>query len=235
MQGHFHLGGGGSEQDEARLWAEAFPAGARIAVWPFAQSSVADRRRSGDWLTSALAALGPHQIDVWLAADDHDASLAGVDVVAIPGGNTFDLLHTLNEAGLLSVLHDHLARSGSVYGGSAGAVLAGADIGIALVADPNDVGLEDTTGLDLLHGLDVLPHYTDDQLGFAQDHHRRTGRPVLGLPERGGVVVAGTTARTVGPESVQVITRDDSVERVAGERWPLTDQPSAGPSAAGSD
>ncbi|WP_161606045.1 hypothetical protein [Microlunatus speluncae] len=38
MQGPIHLGGGGSERDEARLWAEAFPPGARVAVWPFAQS-----------------------------------------------------------------------------------------------------------------------------------------------------------------------------------------------------
>lgn len=234
MQGHFHLGGGGSEQDEARLWAEAFPPGSRIAVWPFAQPDRAGRRLSGDWFSSALAALGAYRIDVWLTPDDHDPSLTEVDVVAIPGGNTFDLLHTLREAGLLPALHDHLGRGGSVYGGSAGAVLAGADIGIALVADPNDVGLEDTTGLDLLHGLDVLPHYTDDQLEFARDHHRRTGRPVLGLPERSGVVVTGGTARIVGPDPVRVITRDGSVERAAGDRWSLTDQPSAGPSASGS-
>ncbi len=221
MQGLIHLGGGGSEQDEARLWAEAFPPGARVAVWPFAQASTADRRSAGEWLTAALAALGPYQVEVWLSPDDHDPALDRVDVVAIPGGNTFGLLHTLRQAGLLAALRDHLGRGGAVYGGSAGAVLIGADIGIALVADPNEVGLVDTTGLDLLHGMDVLPHYTDDQLGFARDHHRRTGRPVLGLPERSGVVLSGATARNVGPDAVHVITRDLAVGYPTDTRWPI--------------
>lgn len=221
MQGTIHLGGGGSERDEAKLWAEAFPPGARVAVWPFAQSNPAERRYAGEWFTGALAALGPLTVDVWLTPEDHDPSLQDVDVVAIPGGNTFSLLHTLREARLLPALHDHLGRGGGLYGGSAGAVLVGADIGIALAADPNDVGLVDTTALDLLHGMDVLPHYTDDQLGAARDHHRRTGRPVLALPERSGIVLTGVTARNAGPDPVHVITRDGSVEHAAAVPWSL--------------
>ena len=73
-----------------------------------------------------------------------------MDVVCIPGGNTFTMLHELRSTGLFRLLQEHLRDGGRMYGGSAGAILAGADVGIALVADPNDAGVSDTVALGLL-------------------------------------------------------------------------------------
>ena len=255
MTGTVFLGGGGSEVDEGALWAEAFPRGSRIAVWPFAHRDDGDRRAAGAWATEALLAIGVADVDVWgasepgldqprldrpgldqpdfrhLALDQSRPAqpgvrggrdLDGVDVVAVPGGNTFDLLHALREAGLLHLLHTHLLGGGSLYGGSAGAVLAGTDVGLARVADPDDVGTTDTRGLDLVCGHDVLPHWTDGQEAAARRHSSATGQPVLAIPERGGVVVAPDgTARSVGPDDVQVITVERTVRRAVGEAWSL--------------
>nr|WP_244638564.1 MULTISPECIES: Type 1 glutamine amidotransferase-like domain-containing protein [unclassified Frigoribacterium] len=236
------LGGGGSEADEAALWAEAFPAGSRVVVWPFAHRAAVDRRAAGAWATEALLAIGVEDVDVWGTTETGvDRSRLdepgpgqprlsrpgapgrrGLDVVAVLGGNTFDLLQALREAGLLDLLHAHLLGGGSLYGGSAGAVLAGADVDLARAADPDDVGTTDTRGLDLVHGHDVLPHWTDDQEAAARRHSRASGRPVLAIPERGGVVVARDgTARSVGPDDVQVITAERTVRRAVGEEWSL--------------
>lgn len=235
MTGLVFLGGGGSEADEAALWAEAFPAGSRVVVWPFAHRAAVDRRAAGAWATEALLAIGVEDVDVWVTTEPgldrprldqpgvrRRRDLDGVDVVAVPGGNTFDLLQALREAGLLDLLHAHLLGGGSLYGGSAGAVLAGADVDLARAADPDDVGTTDTRGLDLVHGHDVLPHWTDDQEAAARRHSRASGRPVLAIPERGGVVVAPDgTARSVGPDDVQVITAERTVRRAVGEEWSL--------------
>jgi dipeptidase E len=235
VTGLVFLGGGGSEADEAALWAEAFPAGSRVVVWPFAHRAAVDRRAAGAWATEALLAIGVEDVDVWVTTEPgldrprldqpgvrRRRDLDGVDVVAVPGGNTFDLLQALREAGLLDLLHAHLLGGGSLYGGSAGAVLAGADVDLARAADPDDVGTTDTRGLDLVHGHDVLPHWTDDQEAAARRHSRASGRPVLAIPERSGVVVARDgTARSVGPDDVQVITAERTVRRAVGEEWSL--------------
>ena len=235
MTGRVFLGGGGTEADEAALWDEAFPAGSRVVIWPFAHRAAVDRRAAGAWATTALLAIDVADVDVWVTTEPgvdrprldqlvvrRRRGLDGVDVVAVPGGNTFDLLQALREAGLLDLLHAHLLRGGSLYGGSAGAVLAGADVDLARAADPDDVGTTDTRGLDLVHGHDVLPHWTDDQEAAARRHSRASGRPVLAIPESGGVVVAPDgTARSVGPDVVQVITAERTVRRAVGEEWSL--------------
>jgi dipeptidase E len=235
VTGRVFLGGGGTEADEAALWDEAFPAGSRVVIWPFAHRAAVDRRAAGAWATTALLAIDVADVDVWVTAEPgvdrtrldqlvvrRRRGLDGVDVVAVPGGNTFDLLQALREAGLLDLLHAHLLRGGSLYGGSAGAVLAGADVDLARAADPDDVGTTDTRGLDLVHGHDVLPHWTDDQEAAARRHSRASGRPGLAIPESGGVVVAPDgTARSVGPDVVQVITAERTVRRAVGEEWSL--------------
>jgi len=235
VTGRVFLGGGGTEADEAALWDEAFPAGSRVVIWPFAHRAAVDRRAAGAWATTALLAIDVADVDVWVTTEPgvdrprldqlvvrRRRGLDGVDVVAVPGGNTFDLLQALREAGLLDLLHAHLLRGGSLYGGSAGAVLAGADVDLARAADPDDVGTTDTRGLDLVHGHDVLPHWTDDQEAAARRHSRASGRPVLAIPESGGVVVAPDgTARSVGPDVVQVITAERTVRRAVGEEWSL--------------
>lgn len=215
MRGRIFLGGGGSDADEARLWAEAFPAGSTVAVWPFAQVGAEGRRAASAWMTSALEKLGHYSVRAWVDLHASEYALHGVDVVAVPGGNTFLLLRELRSLGLLEVLQDFLQDGGRFYGGSAGAVLAGKDIGIASAADSNDVGLEDFRGLDVIGGLDVLPHYTPDQEQAATDHVNHTSRPVLCLPETSGVVVGvDGSLWNVGPSLAYVVHghRTDIVE-----------------------
>jgi len=220
MDGRAYLGGGGSEQDEANLWDAAFASGAHVVVWPVAHPAAADREATGCWIVGALRRRGSFTVDVWMERAGRTAlDLDGVDVIAIPGGNTFDLAHVLRADGLFTLLSSFLERGGGVYGGSAGAVLMGADIGIASIADSNDVGLRETCGLDLVGGLDVLPHYTRGHHGVARAHHRHSGRGVLCLPEPSGVVIAGGKARNVGPAAVHVVTSSSSVTYGPGDSW----------------
>ncbi|MCT1999189.1 peptidase E [Brachybacterium muris] len=136
------------------------------------------------------------------AADQHGQ----VDVIAVPGGIPSSCCTSFASQGCSRLLREHLEAGGTLYGGSAGAVLVGRDIAIASVADSNDVGLEDFRGLNLLHDLDVLPHYTPDQEVTARRVAAESGRSVLCIPEVGGVVAsARDPLRNVGPSSAYIV------------------------------
>ncbi|WP_432570104.1 Type 1 glutamine amidotransferase-like domain-containing protein [Kineococcus sp. SYSU DK005] len=233
-----HLGGGGSEHDEAALWEEAFTPGQRVSIWPFAMPPGPARTSSVQWFAGALRTRGEFTIDAWglqvdddhagdeYAGDHHSAErLHRSDVVAIPGGNTFALLHHLQRHDLLRALGAFLDGGGRVYGGSAGAIVLGADTAIARAEDRNDAGVIDTRGLDRLAGAVVRPHYRPGQQAELRQWAKERQQVVLALPERSGLVVSGTTehvtARNVGPASVQVFTPTGQQDRAAGASWNL--------------
>ncbi|WP_250029223.1 Type 1 glutamine amidotransferase-like domain-containing protein [Paractinoplanes maris] len=200
-----YLGGGGSEHDESALWDEVFLPGVRLAVWPEAmpRPQWPDTRR---WFEAALEPRGWFTfVDAW----------ADAEVVVIPGGNTFDLLHAVRDR--LTDLQAFVRRGGHVYGGSAGAIVLGADIAIAGLLDPDNIGLTDTRGAGLLSGCVVLPHYTADQESVA----RAQNATVLAIPETAGVVVDGARARNAGPSPVHVITPDAVTPYAAGATFTL--------------
>jgi dipeptidase E len=162
VTGSVYLGGGGSKDDEASLWNELFQSGQRVLYLPFALPAN-EYERAEQWLNASLAPRGQFEVETWGSAADHTThDLETFDVVFVGGGNTFDLLDHLDRHGLMKPLREFVASGGRLYGGSAGAVLLGADIAIAETADPNDAGITDTHGLDLVGGLVVRPHFTEE-------------------------------------------------------------------------
>jgi dipeptidase E len=212
-----YLGGGGSAEDEAELWRMFLRPSRRVVCWPQAlprsQHEVAEL-----WLRRSLAPYDVPRVETWsdLAGHDVDELDPDDDVVFVLGGNTFDLLHHVRASGDVELAREHVRRGGVYYGGSAGAVLAGADIGVAAFADPNDIGITDTRGLRLIGDAIVRPHYTpadrDEAWGWAAQ-----GYTVLGVPETSGVAVVDGVARNAGPSDVDVVTATGLTVLPAGE------------------
>jgi len=205
MTTRVYLGGGGSAQDEAALWRMFLRPRRRVVCWlqalPPAQHEVAEL-----WLRRALAPYDVPRVEAWADLGEHDIEELDVDdVVMVLGGNTFDLLHHVQTRGAADLAREHVRRGGVYYGGSAGAVLAGADIAVAGFADPNDAGVTDTRGLRLLGHAIVRPHYTpgdrDECWAWAAQ-----GFTVLGIPEAAGLAVVDDVARNAGPAEVEVLT-----------------------------
>ncbi|GAB3405357.1 type 1 glutamine amidotransferase family protein [Flindersiella endophytica] len=215
-----YLGGGGSVQDEAALWNEFLSPGIRIVYWPFAlePSAHADAQA---WLEGSLAAWGDFQVSMWTSLSGRTAADLTPDLLFVGGGNTFALLDEILRHDFLPVVRDYLRAGGAMYGGSAGAILAGADISIAASADANDVGLTRTGALDLLGGLVVQPHYAREQDAELVALTAADGRSVLAIPERSGVAVVADVARTVGPEPVHLFGPAGIASHAAGESWQL--------------
>jgi dipeptidase E len=162
-------GGGGA--DDAHLLDELFatwirPQG-RLLYWPIALRGPRTFDSCLEWITATFAPLAITNITMWTELAGHQAAeLEAFDGLYIGGGNTFSLLAELRASGFDAHLKAYAQGGKPVYGGSAGAVLLGRDIQIVSHMDHNDAGLTDTSGLDLVQGYAVLPHYEpkDDEL-----------------------------------------------------------------------
>jgi len=201
-----YLGGGGSAQQEAALWSPMLARRPRVLYWPFALGDDLLPGAEG-WLRGSLEGF-QSGLDVvtWSTLDGHDqAELGGFDLLFIGGGNTYDLLAHLRSHGALDWVATHLARGGDLYGGSAGAILAGASTAIAAWHDENTTALtapDELAGLGLLPGRVLLPHFAEGDVPRAQQWSERHGLEVLGVPEASGLVLEGDEVVVAGPGPV---------------------------------
>ena len=114
----------------------------------------------------------------WITEEFKELRLAGINMVSsmeelyrtdfanycalfLGGGNTYRLLAGLKASGCFEKIADYIRHDGVVFGGSAGAILFGADIDSCACDDNNGTDLTDTAGFDVLNGLSLLCHYTN--------------------------------------------------------------------------
>ena len=159
-----YLSGGGDENDSVKLdqvFAHSYK-GKRLLYLPIALSGIASTyRECHAWFLSVFEPLGIEHVVMWDTLN-HTLSneLKIFDAVYIGGGNTYTLLNELRKTGFDSALKDFVAAGGSIYGGSAGAIVLGYDVGTCSMMDSNDVGVDDTTGLGLVGHYAIWCHYS---------------------------------------------------------------------------
>lgn len=198
------------------MWRSAYAGVQRALYWPFALSGdILDTADS--WMRDSLLALGlSAQVTTWASLEGRDSNeLAAFDLLHIGGGNTFRLLDHLQRHAFVDAVRAFVHRGGTYYGSSAGAIIACEDIEIAAPHDPNDVGLNDLSGLALVPAYSVLPHYdnvVDPAFSWARERHR----PLLAVPERGGICYCDETFTAIGPDPSTEINEIGSIPRPAG-------------------
>lgn len=111
--------------------------------------------------------------------------------IVLGGGNTYHLLHQLRTSGFAGAIAQFAAEGRPLYGGSAGGIALGRNIGTCAHMDENAVGLKDRAGLDLIHGHAVWCHYrsADDPLLHA--YVAETQISTIALAETSGLWVRG--------------------------------------------
>lgn len=78
--------------------------------------------------------------------------------IFIGGGNTYKLLHEIKQNSIYENIIDYLNNGGSLFAGSAGAIIFGNDINSCLLDDENTIGLKDTKGFNFLNDYSILCH-----------------------------------------------------------------------------
>lgn len=164
-------GGGGKEQilDSVKLFTTLAEKDKKIMYIPLAWSH-GDPAECIGWFTDLVSNFGITRDDIILITDANQVTketLQKTGGIFIGGGNTYKLLKMLKETQAYENIREYFNNNGLVMGGSAGALIFGKDIDSCLddglqlksICDTNDVGLEDTTGYDILNGYSILPHY----------------------------------------------------------------------------
>ena len=148
----------------------------------------------------------------------------------IGGGNTFSLLKGLKDSGAFEKIREYLKGDGVAFGSSAGEIIIGKDIMTAITEDPNDVGLQDTEGFDVLCGISLDAHYTN--AGTKEDHERVTDfltkysveqGKVIALPEEDTLFIDGNMVQVIGSRPYYVFENGVREEKMAEFRAELQD------------
>lgn len=190
--GKLFLGGGGDIEQSFLFDKEFFsslPRRANLLYIPIALRRGSIGYESCiDWFSSLVSRHSDgREITVSTALEEsHIETLTTFDAVYIGGGNTYYLLNYLRETGMGDRLAKYLQEGGSIYGGSAGAMVLGKDI--RTVEEENDRSYEHREGLNLLGGSSVLCHYNDTMRECALNLSARLRGPILAISEDSGIV-----------------------------------------------
>lgn len=164
-------GGGGKEQilDSVKLFITLTEKNKKIMYIPLAWNHGNPADCIG-WFTELVSDFNIPREDIVLITDANQITkeiLHQTGGIFIGGGNTYKLLKMLKDTNAFENLKEYMENEGLIMGGSAGALIFGKDIDTCLddglkiksCCDTNEVGLQDTTGFDILNGYSILPHY----------------------------------------------------------------------------
>lgn len=159
-----------------------------------------------EWITGELRNVDiPHIEMVTDANELVIKNLMDYSMIYIGGGNTFKLLSELKTSGAFDKIHNYLENGGVAFGGSAGAIIFGADLEACRLDDANDVNLIEINGFDVLKGISILCHYTNR----TAEKDEQSRQYLLEISEHRKVVAL--------PEEVTLFVNEDNVE-VIGNR-----------------
>jgi len=193
----------------------------RLLFVPFA---LQDRVGYGAKVGERLAAIGVEVAT--LTADEAGRRMAaGAEAVFTGGGNTFRLLKTLQDAGLLAILRER-ALAGLPYMGSS----AGTNIAAPTIRTTNDMPIVEPASFAAL-GLvpfQINPHYLDPDPGSThmgetreqrlKEFHEENETPVVGLREGAWLRIEGDRATLGGARGARIFRRGEAPEeRGTGE------------------
>ena len=166
-----------------------------------------------EWITTELNDIKVSHIDIVRSAEEILAkNLNDYSFVFIGGGNTFKLLHDLKKSGAYEKISQYIHNNGIVFGGSAGAIIFGKDLESCILADSNDVNLQDINGFNILNGMSILCHYTNE----TPEKHEQNKQYLLELSQRKTIVAL--------PEEVTLFVSNNDIEIIGDKHFYLFDK-----------
>lgn len=193
----------------------------RLVFIPFA---LQDRAGYTARIGGRLASIGV-EVEALTADEAGRRMLASAEAVFTGGGNTFRLLKTLQDAGLLPVLRER-ARAGMPYLGSS----AGTNIAAPTIRTTNDMPIVEPASFEALAlvSFQINPHYLDPDPGSThmgetreqriREFHEENETPVVGLREGAWIRVEGSHAALGGGRGARIFRRgQEPEERKTGE------------------
>lgn len=126
--------------------------------------------------------------------------LSNYSAIFIGGGNTYKLLNEIKKYSNYERIINYLNNDGTIFGGSAGAIIFGKDINCCLLDDKNDIGLKDTNGFNLLNDYSVLCHLKPENIKrnyeFLKEYSKK--QKLIYLPEENVILIENGKISIIG-------------------------------------
>ncbi len=142
-----------------------------------------------DESTKELEDLGIKVIEFNIAKHESFVNFPLCDIYYVCGGDTFYISDQMRKTGVDKILIDAVKKGRFYLGVSAGSIIAGPDIEVAGLGDPNDVNLDDLTGLKLVPYI-IIPHYNQkEESDVEKFKEKRKGEQVIALNDDQAIFV----------------------------------------------
>ena len=150
-----------------------------------------------EWITGELSSVDIPRIEMVRTFEElASKNLSNYCAIFIGGGNTYKLLKGIKESGAFNKIKEYIDNDGILYGGSAGAIICGYDINSVLPMDDNDVNLKDTKGFNVLNGISLFAHYTNEETPELHEKYKKylldyslSNEQVIALPEEDTIFI----------------------------------------------
>jgi len=220
LKGKLFISGGGQANKTKKLdglFFSLIPKIKRMLYIPIAMpTKIYSQGDCFDWVTQVFPKFGVRKIDMWTDLNGRKYSqLEDYGAVYFGGGNTFTLLHHVKKTGFDKLLLHYYNNGGTIYGGSAGAIILGLDIGTASFggdADENLVKLKDLSGLRLVKNFSIQCHYSSSDDIDAINYVQSTKLNIIALPDETGLYINDDTIKVVGDKSAFVFLKSGKKE-----------------------
>lgn len=157
-----------------------------------------------EWIKGEMREVNIPSIEMVTSAEEIiRKDLRDYSAIFIGGGNTFKLLYELKTSGAFDQIKRYIEQGGVIFGGSAGAIIFGESLESCALDDVNHVGLRNIAGFDVLNGISLLCHYTNQteekdrkNTQYLTELSRRL--KVIALPEEDTLFVSGNKIEVIG-------------------------------------
>ena len=157
-----------------------------------------------EWITNEMSECHFPKIDMVTSVEElATKNFNEYGAIFIGGGNTYKLLADLKSCSAYQKIQDFLVTNGTIYGGSAGAIIFGKNLDSCRHDDENKVNLQDINGFDKVFGAYIGAHYPnedDERTQKATESFTQLsfGGPVIALPEEDTLVIDQDKIHIIG-------------------------------------
>ena len=200
------LNGGGSDQqvvESYRLFKEKADTSKPLLYIPLAMKE--EKYPSClKWITGEMAECAFPKIDMVTSVQElASKNFNEYGALFIGGGSTYKLLVDLKSCSAYQKIQNFLEKGGTIYGGSAGAIIFGKNLDSCRHDDENKVGLQDIKGFDKIFGAYIGAHYpngADEKIQKAADSFTKLSfeSPVIALSEEDTLVIDKNEVQIIG-------------------------------------
>lgn len=159
------------------------------------------------WFESEIKQVGLKEFEMVRSKEElSKKDFSSYSAIFIGGGNTYKLLSDIKACSNYEKIVEYIKNGGTVFGGSAGAIIFGKDIDCCKQDDKNKIGLEDTTGFNCLNDYSILCHLKNKNFRknrkFLEEFSKK--KKVVYIPEEDVIVLNNGKISMIGTKKYTV-------------------------------